>query len=83
MVVCISRYVCVPRAVSRDVHVYPVLLYPVLHAPGAELANVVNEAALYAARNVHAKVMATDLDYAIERVIGGTAKKNTVGSITC
>ncbi|KAF2358708.1 Peptidase FtsH [Trinorchestia longiramus] len=47
---------------------------------GAELANVVNEAALYAARNAMDKVSGKDLEYAIERVIGGIEKKSTTVS---
>lgn len=47
---------------------------------GAELANVVNEAALYAARHVHKKVTGKDLEYAVERVIGGMEKKSSTVS---
>ena len=41
---------------------------------GADIANVVNEAALYAARNARKIVLPTDLEYAVERVIGGAEK---------
>lgn len=37
-----------------------------------------NEAALYAARNAKPKVGAGDLEYAVERVIGGLEKKSSV-----
>uniref|UniRef100_A0A2P2HZ44 Paraplegin n=1 Tax=Hirondellea gigas TaxID=1518452 RepID=A0A2P2HZ44_9CRUS len=47
---------------------------------GAELANVVNEAALYAARNAHKTVTGQDLEYAVERVIGGAEKKSSTVS---
>jgi ATP-dependent Zn protease len=44
---------------------------------GADLANLVNEAALHAARVQHTKVDRSDLEYAIERVIAGPAKKSS------
>lgn len=44
---------------------------------GADLANVVNEAALYAARNLSTKVSGKDLEYAIEKVICGSEKKES------
>jgi cell division protease FtsH len=43
---------------------------------GADLANVVNEAALLAARRDHAAVLRTDFEEAIERVVAGLEKKN-------
>jgi len=43
---------------------------------GADLANVVNEAALLAARKDHPAVMRADFDEAIERVVAGLEKKN-------
>jgi cell division protease FtsH len=43
---------------------------------GAEIANVCNEAALLASRREHEKVMQTDFQDAIERVIAGLEKKN-------
>jgi cell division protease FtsH len=43
---------------------------------GADLANVVNEAALLAARKDHSAVMRADFDEAIERVVAGLEKKN-------
>ena len=45
---------------------------------GADLANVINEAALHAARMKHEKVGKIDLEYAIERVIAGPAKKTAI-----
>ncbi|XP_018021420.2 paraplegin, partial [Hyalella azteca] len=47
---------------------------------GAELANVVNEAALYAARHARDKVSGSDLEYAVERVVGGIEKKSSTVS---
>ena len=43
---------------------------------GADLANVVNEAALLAARRDHPAVQRSDFDEAIERVVAGLEKKN-------
>ena len=43
---------------------------------GADLANVVNEAALLAARKDRDKVLMADFMEAIERVVGGLEKKN-------
>ena len=45
---------------------------------GADLANLVNEAALLAARKDKETVESTDLDEAIDRVVAGLAKKNRV-----
>merc|ERR1719228_943513 len=45
---------------------------------GADLANLVNEAALHAARVKNTKVEKSDLEYAIERVIAGPEKKTNV-----
>ena len=42
---------------------------------GADLANLINEAALHAARVKNEKVKKADLEYAIERVIAGPEKK--------
>lgn len=42
---------------------------------GADIANVANEAALHAARTCQKKVTSTDLEYAIERTVGGTEKR--------
>ncbi len=43
---------------------------------GADLANIINEAALLAARNDKERVESSDIDEAIDRVIGGLKKKN-------
>ena len=43
---------------------------------GAELANVLNEAALLAVRSDHQMITLSDVDEAIDRVIGGPAKKS-------
>ena len=45
---------------------------------GADLANVVNEAALNAARRSATGVVLRDFEYAIDRVIGGLEKKHKV-----
>lgn len=47
-------------------------------ASGAELANIVNEAALRAVRNHRAYVMQADLEESIEVVIAGYQKKNAI-----
>ena len=44
---------------------------------GADLANVCNEAALHAARRDRKTVTSSDLEYAIERVVGGTEKRSS------
>lgn len=44
---------------------------------GADLANVCNEAALHAARKDKKAVSSDDLEYAIERVVGGTEKRSS------
>lgn len=48
---------------------------------GADIANVVNEAALHAARYGKKVVTALDLEYAVERVVGGTEKRSQVRNI--
>ena len=45
---------------------------------GADLANLVNEAALLAARKSKEEVEPADFDEAIDRVIGGLEKKKRV-----
>ena len=48
---------------------------------GADLANIINEAALLAARNNKEMVEPVDFDEAIDRVIGGLQKKNRVMNV--
>ena len=43
---------------------------------GAELANVLNEAALLAVRQDHVLISMADIDEAVDRVMGGPAKKS-------
>ncbi len=45
---------------------------------GADLANIINEAALLAARNDKETIGPADFDEAIDRVVGGLQKKNRV-----
>lgn len=45
---------------------------------GAQIANVCNEAALYAARNGKDSVTLSDFDHAVDRVIAGAEKKSKV-----
>ncbi|KAF6289132.1 SPG7 matrix AAA peptidase subunit, paraplegin [Rhinolophus ferrumequinum] len=45
---------------------------------GADIANICNEAALHAAREGHTSVDTSNFEYAVERVIAGTAKKSTI-----
>lgn len=45
---------------------------------GADIANVCNEAALYAARNNKTVVSMEDFNAAIDRIIGGLEKKNKI-----
>ncbi|MPC09430.1 Paraplegin [Portunus trituberculatus] len=50
---------------------------------GADIANVVNEAALHAARYGKKVVSALDLEYAVERVVGGTEKRSQLFEKMC
>ena len=45
---------------------------------GADIANICNEAALFAARTAKKAVTSDDFDYAVERVVAGTAKKTRI-----
>ena len=45
---------------------------------GADLANMLNEAALLAARRNHSKIVKADLDEALERVIAGPQRRSRV-----
>ena len=44
---------------------------------GADIANVCNESALHAARNSQKVVGAKNLEYAVERLVGGTEKRSS------
>lgn len=44
---------------------------------GADIANVCNESALHAARTSQKVVKAVDLEYAVERLVGGTEKRSS------
>ena len=48
---------------------------------GADLANIMNEAALLAARKNKETVESVDLDEAIDRIVGGLEKKNRVMNV--
>ena len=50
---------------------------------GAQLENVLNEAAILSVRENHEKISATDIDEAIDRVMAGPAKKTKVISDRC
>ncbi|XP_004600857.1 paraplegin [Sorex araneus] len=45
---------------------------------GADIANICNEAALHAAREGHSAVHTSNFEYAVERVIAGSAKKSQI-----
>uniref|UniRef100_A0A669QV16 SPG7 matrix AAA peptidase subunit, paraplegin n=1 Tax=Phasianus colchicus TaxID=9054 RepID=A0A669QV16_PHACC len=45
---------------------------------GADIANICNEAALHAAREGHKSIDTFNFEYAVERVIAGTAKRNKI-----
>lgn len=47
---------------------------------GADIANVCNEAALFAVRHGHTKISMEHFEAAIDRIIGGLEKKNKVSS---
>ena len=49
-----------------------------MDSTGADIANICNEAALRAARYKHQTVSLADLEYAVERVLGGLEKKTQV-----
>src|SRR2546428_8028049 len=71
------------RVHARDVKLAPGVDLAVIaqRTPGfagADLANVVNEGALLAARRNHAAVQTEDLAEAIERVVAGLEKKNRI-----
>uniref|UniRef100_A0A8C4K187 Mitochondrial inner membrane m-AAA protease component paraplegin n=1 Tax=Dromaius novaehollandiae TaxID=8790 RepID=A0A8C4K187_DRONO len=45
---------------------------------GADIANICNEAALHAAREGHKSIDTFNFEYAVERVIAGTAKRSKI-----
>lgn len=45
-----------------------------LYITGADISNICNEAALYAAREGRKVIDTHDFDYAVERVVAGMAK---------
>uniref|UniRef100_A0A8B9FED1 SPG7 matrix AAA peptidase subunit, paraplegin n=1 Tax=Amazona collaria TaxID=241587 RepID=A0A8B9FED1_9PSIT len=45
---------------------------------GADIANICNEAALHAAREGHKSIDTFNFEYAVERVIAGTAKRSQI-----
>jgi spastic paraplegia protein 7 len=55
------------------------IAHPIIFA-GADIANVCNEAALHAARYKQKTVRGDNLEYAVERVVGGTEKRSHVMS---
>lgn len=56
----------------------PDLIRLVHQSVGADIANVCNESALHAARNMQKVVKSADLEYALERLVGGTEKRSQV-----
>ena len=63
--------------VSEDID-YRTIALSTSGASGAELANIVNEAALAAVRNGHTQVMQPDFDEAVDTVIAGKERKGAV-----
>ena len=47
---------------------------------GAELANILNEAAIVATRNKHNEILQEDLDFAVKKIIVGLEKANRIVS---
>uniref|UniRef100_A0A663MUJ0 SPG7 matrix AAA peptidase subunit, paraplegin n=1 Tax=Athene cunicularia TaxID=194338 RepID=A0A663MUJ0_ATHCN len=45
---------------------------------GADIANICNEAALHAAREGHKSIDTSNFEYAVERVLAGTAKRSKI-----
>lgn len=50
---------------------------------GAQLENVLNEAAIFSVRQHHEKISSSDIDEAIDRVMSGPAKKTKIISDRC
>ena len=57
----------------------PPFVLPSLPPSGADIANIVNEAALHAARGQGVSVSTRNFDYAVERVIAGMERRNRLG----
>ena len=67
------------REIVVDDHIdYRTIALATSGASGAELANIVNEAALAAVRNGHDRVLQHDFDEAVDTVIAGKARKGAV-----
>ena len=67
------------RDISTDNHVdYSAIARATVGASGADLANIVNEAALRAVRNGHSVVSQEDMEASVETVIAGTERKSFV-----
>jgi len=67
------------RNISTDKNVdYAAIARSTVGASGADLANIVNEAALRAVRVGHGSVMQEDLEASVEKVIAGTERKSFV-----
>lgn len=63
-----------PKGFQYCFHVV-ITMFSLLSLLGADIANVCNEAALHAARIQSKKVTVSDLEYAIERIVGGLEKR--------
>lgn len=61
-----------PRPLIK--HVEPPVTHLALRPPGADIANVCNEAALIAARHLSDAINQKHFEQAIERVIGGGSR---------
>ena len=57
--------------VCADVHIYKAMHQLLTIITGADIANIVNEATLHAARQKGLSVREQDFEYAVERVIAG------------
>ena len=72
---------------AKDVKVGPDINWDIIAratagASGAELANIINEAALRAVRENRKSVTQADLEESVETVIAGAQRKNAVGNFT-
>ena len=67
------------RSVKHDPDLdYSLIARMTAGASGAEMANIVNEAALRAVRQGRQSVTTADLEEAVELVIAGQVKKNAI-----